>query len=124
MRRGGRRPYLGSMKTLAAALGLMLLPPPSDPVEVDFAVLADFDFKEGMTLPESVTRYDGKTVKVGGFMMTESGEQQGEVEAFVQNIEDEAPKTNILVAPREFNSPPLAWFGPPRFFGFRVGFTY
>jgi iron complex outermembrane receptor protein len=53
-----------------------------------------------------------------------SPEQRWEVEAFVQNIEDEAPKSNILVGPRELGSAPLAWYGPPRFFGVRVGFTY
>ncbi len=47
-----------------------------------------------------------------------------EVEAFIQNIEDEAPKTNILTGPREFTSPPYAWYGPPRFYGIRVGFKY
>jgi iron complex outermembrane receptor protein len=53
-----------------------------------------------------------------------SPEGMWEAEAFVLNVEDEAPKMNILVAPQEFKSPPLAWWGPPRFFGFRVGFKY
>jgi iron complex outermembrane receptor protein len=53
-----------------------------------------------------------------------SPEGMWEAEAFVLNVEDEAPKMNILIAPQEFKSPPLAWWGPPRFFGFRVGFKY
>ncbi len=53
-----------------------------------------------------------------------SPEDRWEVEVFVQNIEDEAPKSNILIGPREFGSPPLGWYGPPRFFGARLGFKY
>jgi iron complex outermembrane receptor protein len=53
-----------------------------------------------------------------------SPEQRWSVEVFVQNIEDETPKQNILVAPREIGAPPLAWYGPPRFYGVQVGFKY
>jgi outer membrane receptor protein involved in Fe transport len=53
-----------------------------------------------------------------------SPEDRWSVEAFVQNIEDEAAKQNILVGPRFFGSPPLAWYGPPRFYGVQVGFKY
>jgi iron complex outermembrane receptor protein len=53
-----------------------------------------------------------------------SPEDVFEVEAFVTNIEDEAPKQNILIGPRGFGAPPLAWYGPPRFYGVRVGFRY
>jgi iron complex outermembrane receptor protein len=53
-----------------------------------------------------------------------SPEERWSVETFVQNIEDEAPKQNILVAPRQIGAPPLAWYGPPRFYGVQVGFRY
>jgi iron complex outermembrane receptor protein len=53
-----------------------------------------------------------------------SPEDRWSVEAFVENIEDEAPKQNILIGPRYFGSPPLAWYGPPRFYGVQVGFKY
>jgi iron complex outermembrane receptor protein len=53
-----------------------------------------------------------------------SPEQMFEAEAFVNNIEDNAVKQNILIGPRAFGSPPLAWYGEPRFWGFRVGFKY
>jgi outer membrane receptor protein involved in Fe transport len=53
-----------------------------------------------------------------------SPEQRWTVEAFVENIEDEAPKQNILVGPRQFGAAPLAWYGPPRFYGMQVGFKY
>jgi outer membrane receptor protein involved in Fe transport len=53
-----------------------------------------------------------------------SPEERWEVEAFVENIEDEAPKQNILVGARAFGSPPLAWYGPPRFYGVRAGFRF
>jgi hypothetical protein len=42
-----------------------------DPIEVDFATLSGFDWVAGTALPESVTRYDEKTVKVSGFMQRE-----------------------------------------------------
>jgi outer membrane receptor protein involved in Fe transport len=53
-----------------------------------------------------------------------SPEQMWSVEVFVENIEDETPKQNILIGPRQIDSPPLAWYGPPRFYGVQVGFRY
>jgi len=53
-----------------------------------------------------------------------SPENVWSAELFIQNIEDEAPKQNILIGPRYFGSPPLAWYGPPRFYGIQVGFKY
>jgi iron complex outermembrane receptor protein len=53
-----------------------------------------------------------------------SPEERWWIEVFVQNIEDEAPKQNILVGPRYFGSPVLAWYSPPRFYGVQVGFKY
>ena len=53
-----------------------------------------------------------------------SPDERWEVEAFVQNIEDEAPKNNILIGPNQFGSPALAWYGTPRFYGMRVQLRY
>jgi outer membrane receptor protein involved in Fe transport len=53
-----------------------------------------------------------------------SPEDRWSVEAFIENIEDETPKQNILIGPRQINSPPLVWYGPPRFYGVQVGFKY
>ncbi len=53
-----------------------------------------------------------------------SPEQMWSVEAFVENIENKTAKQNILVGPRQIDSPPFAWYGPPRFYGFQVGFRY
>jgi iron complex outermembrane receptor protein len=53
-----------------------------------------------------------------------SPEERWEAEVFVNNVEDDAIKQNILVGPRAFGSPPLAWYSEPRFYGFRVGFRY
>jgi len=53
-----------------------------------------------------------------------SPESRWSVETFVQNIENETPKQNILIGPRQFGSAPLAWYGPPRFYGMQVGFRY
>jgi iron complex outermembrane receptor protein len=53
-----------------------------------------------------------------------SPEDTWEVEAFIQNVEDEAQKSNILIGPTQFGSPALAWYAPPRFYGIRVGFRY
>jgi iron complex outermembrane receptor protein len=53
-----------------------------------------------------------------------SPEETWEAELFVTNVEDEAPKQNILVGPRFLGSPGLAWYGPPRYYGARVQFRY
>ncbi len=74
-------------------------------------------FNQSFDLQEDFHQTDAKLV-------WRSPEGRWEAEAFVLNIENEAPKMNVLVAPQEFKSPPLAWWGPPRFFGFRVGFNY
>jgi len=57
-------------------------------------------------------------------VMWASPEQMWEVEAFVNNVEDNAIKQNILIGPSTFGSIPLAWYGEPRFYGVRVGFKY
>lgn len=74
-------------------------------------------FNAGFDLQEDYHLTDLKVVWT-------SPEQTWSVEAFVQNIENEAPKQNILVGPRQFGSAPLAWYGPPRFYGMQVGFKY
>jgi iron complex outermembrane receptor protein len=53
-----------------------------------------------------------------------SPESAWTAEVFVDNVEDEAVKQNILVGPQTLGSPPLAWYGEPRFYGFRLGFKY
>jgi iron complex outermembrane receptor protein len=71
----------------------------------------DFDLQEAYHLTDAKLEW-------------RSPEERWDAEIFVQNIEDEAPKQNILVGSRNVGSPPLAWYGPPRFYGFRVGFRY
>ena len=46
---------------------------PPEPPEVGFDVLAGFDYEQGMDLPDEVTQYHQKTVKVNGFMKREDG---------------------------------------------------
>jgi len=57
-------------------------------------------------------------------LLWSSPEQRWELEAFVNNLEDNAVKQNILISPATFGSIPLAWYGEPRFWGFRAGFKY
>jgi iron complex outermembrane receptor protein len=71
----------------------------------------DFDLQEAYHLTDAKLEW-------------RSPEERWEAEVFVQNIEDEAPMQNILVGSRTLGSPPLAWYGPPRFYGVRVGFKY
>lgn len=42
-----------------------------DPIKTSFAVLAGFDWTEGMQLPDEVKKLDEKVVTVSGFMMRE-----------------------------------------------------
>ena len=37
-------------------------------VEVDIEVLTGIDYEEGKPLPKKVTKYDGRTVVIGGYM--------------------------------------------------------
>jgi iron complex outermembrane receptor protein len=71
----------------------------------------DFDLQEAYHLTDAKLEW-------------RSPEERWTGEVFVQNIEDEAPIHNILVGPRGFGSPPFVWYGPPRFYGVRVGFKY
>jgi hypothetical protein len=74
-------------------------------------------FNQDFDLQEAYHLTDAK-------LIWRSPEDRWSVEAFVQNIEDEAAKLNILIAPRQFGAPPLAWYNPPRFYGVQVGFKY
>ncbi len=72
------------MKTALTLLTLALLSAGSgvEPPKVGFDVLASFDYEEGMTPPEEVTKHHKKRVKVAGFMATED-DSEGEVESFI-----------------------------------------
>ena len=50
--------------------------------EVGFGALAGFDYVEGMELPADVTKWDGESVKISGFMRREEG-GDGPVEFFM-----------------------------------------
>src|SRR5436853_4522518 len=72
---GERVRLLRPMKVAAIALlvfGASLLRS-EDPESVGFSVLANFEYKAGMKLPDSVAKYDGKRVVVAGFMKSEDG---------------------------------------------------
>ena len=45
-------------------------------------------------------------------------------EAFVLNLEDNAVYQNVLIGSAVLGNPGFAWYGPPRTYGFRVGFRY
>jgi iron complex outermembrane receptor protein len=74
-------------------------------------------FNKDFDLQEAYHQTDAKLIWT-------SPEQRWEAEAFVLNIEDEAPKQNLFIGARSNGSPPVVWWGPPRFYGFRVGFKY
>jgi outer membrane receptor protein involved in Fe transport len=74
-------------------------------------------FNRDFDLQEKYHKTDAK-------LIWSSPEQRWTAEVFVENIEDEAVKDYILIGSRVFNSPPLAWYSAPRFYGVRVGFTY
>lgn len=73
------------MKTAVPILLVLALLPAGDnvqPPKVGFDVLAGFDYKEGVKIPDEVTKHHKKKVRVGGFMKTEDG-SEGEVEYFI-----------------------------------------
>jgi iron complex outermembrane receptor protein len=74
-------------------------------------------FNRQFDLQESYHLTDAK-------LIWRSPEDRWEAEIFVTNIEDETPKQNILVGSSAFGSPALAWWGAPRYYGFRLGFRY
>ena len=74
-------------------------------------------FNRDFDLQESYHKTDAK-------LLWESPEDRWSAEVFVENIEDNAVKDYILIGSRAFQSPPLAWYSAPRFYGVRVGFKY
>ena len=81
---------------------LLVAAGPSDPVEVDFGVLAGFDYVEGMQLPDEVLAYDERTVKVSGFMRREEDLSSGDEVEYFALINDACgcegvPKMNEVV---------------------------
>ena len=56
---------------LRSSLTLLMLATLADPTPIGFPTLAGFDYQEGMTLPDEVTRLDETEVEVRGFMRRE-----------------------------------------------------
>ena len=53
-----------------------------------------------------------------------SPEEVWTAEAYVENIENDDVYQNLVIGSSAIGSPPLAYFAPPRLYGFRVGFRY
>lgn len=72
--------------TILTALAFVLLPSQplggGEPEELNFGVLAGFDYEEGMDIPKEVANYDSKEVTISGFMATEDG-SEGDVSYFI-----------------------------------------
>ncbi len=69
-------------------------------IDVGFDVLAGFEYKEKMELPESVTKFDGKLVNVQGFPRSFDGESEDLKEFWLvsQNCDCEGqPKWNEMI---------------------------
>ena len=65
------------MFKLPALLLTCLLLPAADVVKTDFDKLSDYEFVEGMQLPEHIKKLDGKIIRIGGFPRTFDGEVDG-----------------------------------------------
>jgi iron complex outermembrane receptor protein len=74
-------------------------------------------FNRDFDLQEAYHQTDAK-------LIWSSPEDRWDAEVFVTNIEDEAPKQNLFIGARSNGAPPIVWWGPPRFYGVRVGFKY
>ena len=90
------------MKLACGAFLALLLAPghDDDPVSVGFSVLAGFDYKEGMQLPEAVTKHDGKKVQLAGFIKREDGGDAETEEFLIVNDAcgcNGTPKLNEIV---------------------------
>ncbi len=86
-------------KALLMILPLLFLPG-EDAERVGFDILSGFDYEEQMELPESVTKYDGKKVIVGGFTRSYDGESEGLTEFWLisQNCDCEGqPKWTEMI---------------------------
>jgi iron complex outermembrane receptor protein len=57
-------------------------------------------------------------------LMWTSPEEMWNAEVFVRNIENEDVIQNLVVGSGAIGSPALAYYAPPRLYGFRVGFRY
>ena len=64
-------PPMARYRALLAPCLLLCTSLVQDPVPTSFTQLAGFDYTEGMTLPDEVTRLDEKKVTVQGFMKRE-----------------------------------------------------
>ena len=53
-----------------------------------------------------------------------SPQENWSIEAFVNNLEDDNVYQNVLIGPATLESPQNAWYGAPRIWGIRVGYTY
>lgn len=73
------------MKTaiLSALTTLLLAAPSGDPIPVNYPELSNFEYEEGMELPEFVTKYHEKKITISGFMKTEDGSIEGDVDYFI-----------------------------------------
>jgi iron complex outermembrane receptor protein len=74
-------------------------------------------FNQDFDLQEAYHKTDAK-------LLWQSPEQHWSAELFIENIENEAVIDYLLIGSRAFQSPPLAWYNAPRFYGVRVGFKY
>jgi hypothetical protein len=85
---------------VVAALVFGLLPWQRDPEFLDFKVLSEWEYTDGMKLPDSVTKLDRKKFTLSGFMRREDS-GFGEVEFFLLVYENcgctGTPKINELV---------------------------
>jgi hypothetical protein len=88
------------MRTLAAAFLLLLAPGTEDATPVDFSALSGFEYEEGMELPESVRKLNGKKIRIVGFIRTEDG-RTDDIDVFWlvdQNCDCEGmPKMNEII---------------------------
>lgn len=57
--------------SLALTLALSLLPASQEPTWLDYKILSEWEWSEGMKLPDTVTQWDKKKVILTGFMRRE-----------------------------------------------------
>lgn len=60
-----------SVTPISVALGAAA---PNDPIEIDMTTLTEFEYEEGMELPEKVAELDGLRVVFEGYMHSETKE--------------------------------------------------
>lgn len=73
----------------------------TEPTEVGFGSLAGYEYVEGMQLPADVTKWDGESVEISGFMRREDASGDGPVEFFMLVYDqcgcEGSPKLNEVV---------------------------